>query len=165
MHTFSRWYRFSSEHNPSHSHWPSTLIRQTHPHGSEQHSIRTHGKHSLTLNLGLRRLLPWIFIIADVQKPILGADSYETLDCWLTCRNNGWLTHTVPLANSTDPLLWHLHWYMTWPQPPRITHRNSSIPHNFSTISIASSLLTSIQNSQSSQNTPQSRSHSSPSHD
>ena len=36
--------------------------------------IRTYGKRSLTLNLGLRRSLPWIFIIADVQKPILVAD-------------------------------------------------------------------------------------------
>ena len=36
--------------------------------------IRTFGKRSLTLNLGLRRSLPWIFIIADVQQPILGAD-------------------------------------------------------------------------------------------
>ena len=36
--------------------------------------IRTYGKRSLTLNLGLRRSLPWIFIVADVQKPILGAD-------------------------------------------------------------------------------------------
>ena len=36
--------------------------------------IRTYGERSLTLNLGLRRSLPWIFIIADVQKPILGAD-------------------------------------------------------------------------------------------
>ena len=36
--------------------------------------IRTYGKRSLTLNLGLRRSLPWIFVIADVQKPILGAD-------------------------------------------------------------------------------------------
>ena len=37
-------------------------------------SIRTYGRRSLTLNLGLRRSLPWIFIIADVQRPILGAD-------------------------------------------------------------------------------------------
>ena len=37
-------------------------------------SIHTYGKRSLTLNLGLRRSLPWIFIIADVKKPILGAD-------------------------------------------------------------------------------------------
>ena len=36
--------------------------------------IRTYGQRSLTLNLGLRRSLPWIFVIADVQKPILGAD-------------------------------------------------------------------------------------------
>ena len=37
-------------------------------------AIKTYGKRSLTLNLGLRRSLPWIFIIADVKKPILGAD-------------------------------------------------------------------------------------------
>ena len=37
-------------------------------------SIRTYGQRSLTLNLGLRRALPRIFIIADVQKPIIGAD-------------------------------------------------------------------------------------------
>ena len=36
--------------------------------------IHTYGKRSLTLNLGLRRSLSWIFIIADVRKPILGAD-------------------------------------------------------------------------------------------
>ena len=36
--------------------------------------IATYGKRSLTINLGLRRSLPWIFIIADVQKAILGAD-------------------------------------------------------------------------------------------
>ena len=36
--------------------------------------IQTYGKRSLTLNLGLRRSMPWIFIVADVQKPILGAD-------------------------------------------------------------------------------------------
>ena len=35
--------------------------------------ICTYGKCSLTLNLGLRQSLPWIFVIADVQQPILGA--------------------------------------------------------------------------------------------
>ena len=35
--------------------------------------IGTYGKRSLTLNFGLRRSFPWIFIIADVQKPILRA--------------------------------------------------------------------------------------------
>ena len=37
-------------------------------------AIATYGKRSLTLNLGLRRTFRWIFIIANVRKPILGAD-------------------------------------------------------------------------------------------
>jgi len=36
--------------------------------------ISTYGKCSLTLNLGLRRPFRWIFVIADVKHPILGAD-------------------------------------------------------------------------------------------
>ena len=37
-------------------------------------SITTYGSQSLTLNLGLSRTICWIFIIADIQHPILGAD-------------------------------------------------------------------------------------------
>ena len=37
-------------------------------------AIATYGTRSLTLNLGLRRTFRWIFIIADVRKPLLGAD-------------------------------------------------------------------------------------------
>ena len=36
--------------------------------------IHTYRKHSLTFNLVLRRSLPWIFVIADVKKSILGAN-------------------------------------------------------------------------------------------
>ena len=36
--------------------------------------ITTYGTRSLTLNLSLRRKFQWIFIIASVQKPIIGAD-------------------------------------------------------------------------------------------
>ena len=36
--------------------------------------IATYGTRSLTLDLGLRRTFRWVFIIADVSKPILGAD-------------------------------------------------------------------------------------------
>ncbi len=36
--------------------------------------IATYGTHSLTLDLSLRRTFRWIFVIADVQKPLLGAD-------------------------------------------------------------------------------------------
>lgn len=37
-------------------------------------SIATFGTRFLTLNPGLRRTFRWIFIIADIRKPILGAD-------------------------------------------------------------------------------------------
>lgn len=36
--------------------------------------IPTFGTRSLSLNLGLRRVFRWIFVIANVNKPILGAD-------------------------------------------------------------------------------------------
>ncbi len=36
--------------------------------------IETYGEIALTLNLGLRRSFPWIFTIAQVKTPILGAD-------------------------------------------------------------------------------------------
>ncbi|CAH8462440.1 unnamed protein product [Dicrocoelium dendriticum] len=36
--------------------------------------ISTFGQRSLTLNLGLRRSFTWVFIVADVKQPLLGAD-------------------------------------------------------------------------------------------
>ena len=36
--------------------------------------ITTYGTSSLTLKLGLRRAFRWVFVIADVEQPILGAD-------------------------------------------------------------------------------------------
>ncbi len=37
-------------------------------------SIPTYGSRSLTLDLGLRRTFRWAFVLADVSRPILGAD-------------------------------------------------------------------------------------------
>ena len=37
-------------------------------------AIPTFGTRSLTLNLGLRRTLRWVFVIAETATPILGAD-------------------------------------------------------------------------------------------
>ena len=37
-------------------------------------SIATFGTRSLTLDLRLRRTFRWVFVIADVKNPILGAD-------------------------------------------------------------------------------------------
>ena len=36
--------------------------------------IVTYGTRSLTLNLGLRRTFRWVFVVANVRNPILGAD-------------------------------------------------------------------------------------------
>ena len=37
--------------------------------------IRTYATRSLTLNLGLHRTFRWLFVIADITTPILGAYS------------------------------------------------------------------------------------------
>ncbi|CAE1302096.1 unnamed protein product [Acanthosepion pharaonis] len=37
-------------------------------------NIKTYGEQSLTLDIGLRRTFQWIFTVADVKFPILGAD-------------------------------------------------------------------------------------------
>ena len=37
-------------------------------------TIATYGMRSLTLDLGLRCTFRWVYIIADISKPILGAD-------------------------------------------------------------------------------------------
>ena len=59
---------------------PPTCAERRHPSESltlqavNGTRIATYGTRSLTLNLGLRRTLRWVFIVADVQQPILGAD-------------------------------------------------------------------------------------------
>ena len=37
-------------------------------------SIKTYGKRSLTLDLGLRRTFRWVFVVADIKRSIVGAD-------------------------------------------------------------------------------------------
>ena len=73
-------YRFLVDTGAEVSVLPPTCTDRKHPqegcnllavNGS---SIPTYGKCSLTLNLGLRRVFRWIFIVANVQAPILGAD-------------------------------------------------------------------------------------------
>ena len=57
---------------------PSSADKQTSQNISLQavnkSPIRTFGEKSLTIDLGLRRTYRWIFIIADIPFPILGAD-------------------------------------------------------------------------------------------
>ena len=49
-------------------------------HAANGTKIKTYGSKSITLNLGLRRKIRWIFIIADMQQPIIGSDLLEKFD-------------------------------------------------------------------------------------
>ncbi len=51
-------------------------------------SIATYGTRSLTLNLGLRRTFHWVFILADVKQPILGADFLRNFGLLVDVRHN-----------------------------------------------------------------------------
>ena len=60
---------------------PATSADRRHPPLPERSlsavngsSIATYGTRSLTVSLGLRRRFRWIFVVADVQQAILGAD-------------------------------------------------------------------------------------------
>ncbi|KAJ8031654.1 hypothetical protein HOLleu_24913 [Holothuria leucospilota] len=49
--------------------------------------IATYGEKSVTLNLGLRRSFRWIFIIAAVPKPIIGADFLKHFSLLVDVKN------------------------------------------------------------------------------
>ena len=74
---------------------PSTAAHRRHVHTAAQcslsaangSSIRTYGLRSLTLDLGLRRSLPFIFVVADVTMPILGADFLDNFNLQVDIHN------------------------------------------------------------------------------
>ena len=53
--------------------------------GSE---IPTFGQRSLTLDIGLRRTFRWVFVIADISQPILGADFLYHFGLLVDIRNS-----------------------------------------------------------------------------
>jgi len=50
--------------------------------------IHTYGTETMTLNLGLRRALTWRFVVADVSRPIIGADFLAFYGLLVDLRNN-----------------------------------------------------------------------------
>ncbi|BHF81021.1 hypothetical protein SprV_0702415000 [Sparganum proliferum] len=60
--------------------------------------ISTFGSRSLTLNIGLRRLFSWIFVIADVHHSILGSDFLAEFDLRVDCRRSCLLDRTTGLS-------------------------------------------------------------------
>ena len=59
---------------------PPTPTERQHPsshfelHAANRTPIATFGQRLMSLNLGLRRRFNWVFIVADVEQPLLGAD-------------------------------------------------------------------------------------------
>lgn len=61
-------------------------------------NIKTFGTRSLTLNLGLRRAHRWIFIIADIKQPIIGADFLQHFDNLVDLKNRQLLDNITNIS-------------------------------------------------------------------
>ena len=59
--------------------------------------ITTYGTRSVTLDLGLRRNFPWIFVVADVTTPILGADFLAHFQLGIDLHNRQLHDHVTQL--------------------------------------------------------------------
>ena len=61
-------------------------------------SIATFGERSMTIDIGLRRVYRWIFIIADIPTPILGADFLASFGLTVDVRQRTLSDTTTNLA-------------------------------------------------------------------
>ena len=82
---------------------PPSPSERTHKHSlhlqAVNHtSISTYGSQSLTLDLGLRRTFRWAFIIAEVQKPIIGADFLHHFSLLVDIKNHQLLDNLTHLS-------------------------------------------------------------------
>lgn len=63
---------------------PSQLVL----YAANQTPIRTYGTKTLSIDLGMNRLFKWNFVIADVQKPIIGSDFLGKYGLLIDIKNN-----------------------------------------------------------------------------
>lgn len=56
-------------------------------YGANGSAIKTHGQRFIILSLGLRRTFTWPFVIADVTRPIIGADFLRHFDLLVDLQN------------------------------------------------------------------------------
>lgn len=59
--------------------------------------IDTYGSKTITLNLGLRRPFTWVFVVANVTKPILGADFLKHFGLLVDIQNKKIIDNTTKL--------------------------------------------------------------------
>ena len=62
--------------------------------------IKTYGQRSVTINLGLRRVFKWVFVVADVKQNILGADFLYHFDILVDVRNQKLIDNLTSLKVS-----------------------------------------------------------------
>lgn len=63
-------------------------------------SIKTFGYKTINLNLGLRRPITWLFIIADVKTPIIGSDLLKKFDLLVDIKNNKLIDKLTSISTS-----------------------------------------------------------------
>lgn len=86
---------------------PPSPRERSHPVKSRQlfaangSPIPTYGTKRLTINIGLRRPFEWIFTIADVKSPIIGADFLKHYDLLVDLRNGKLVDNTTRLEINT----------------------------------------------------------------
>jgi hypothetical protein len=84
--------------------YPRKLIPQRREHvnydlcAANGTTIRTYGWLPLSLNLGLRREFRWRFVLADVIKPLIGADFLSHFGLLLNSKNNRLLNAVTSLS-------------------------------------------------------------------
>lgn len=64
--------------------------------------INTYGQKLLSLNFGLRRQFRWAFIIADVDKPIIGADFIEHFGLLIDLKNRKLIDSLTQLKTTAE---------------------------------------------------------------
>ena len=78
-------------------------------HAVNLSTIDTYGQLSLTLNLSLRRNFRWVFIIADLPYPILGADFLNHFNLLVDVRRQKLADNSTslstPARSTTNALL------------------------------------------------------------
>ncbi|BHF60333.1 hypothetical protein SprV_0100329700 [Sparganum proliferum] len=66
----------------------SKRVKPVNPKAVNTSPITTFGTCSLPLDIGLRRLFPWVFVVADILCAILGADFLAAFDLLVDCRQS-----------------------------------------------------------------------------
>ncbi|KAG6438787.1 hypothetical protein O3G_MSEX000224 [Manduca sexta] len=61
-------------------------------------TIKTYGYADLNLDLGLRRVYPWRFVVADVTRPIIGVDFLCHYNLIVDCKNQKLIDNTTTLS-------------------------------------------------------------------